>query len=611
MSQTKPQPTCIVTLDDEYLSNVVLAGELPQAKAEQKSSAPAPTAEPTDVTDSNTNAKVYCRVSDLWLESAAALREHCRSDWYRFNLQRSTKGLPPVAEAAFDELVENGGLEEELSGSEDEDDEDEENKSSAAARPDGRVALKDAAGATFLAWRAALLPAGAASADVPLANLPQCLRAFAALRPKPVWVVVLCRGDHFAAAAVELVSPPKGSKRAEDGLKVLAHKTFHRYVTRRKQGGRQSVADGNKNIKSAGSSIRRHNEAMLTKEIRELLHSWAPTHLRIAHMIWVAAPGPANASVLYAGADAPLSKSDGRLRTIPFQTARPTLAETSRVALRLCRVEYLSEADAEALLLPATSAASTSSPEEQAAAQAAIQAAAAAEAARREAMAAEAAAHAQAQADAEAAAAALPSELHDASAAGDAERVAQLLEEGCDPTRTHIKYTFRVAYDVAKSKEVRNAFRRYRASAGEDKWDWNAAHVPEGLTEEAEMEKEERERAKAKEKKKKAEKARKERRKAESGAKAEAMSALQEVSGGEDVAAIQKALSALELLNEGDGGGSDEASKAAAEAAKARLTQLNDPEWQKRRERERRAEAAEKRLGGLTAAQKDFMLGKK
>ena len=98
MSQTKPQPTCIVTLDDEYLSNVVLAGELPQAKAEQKSPAPAPTAEPTDVTDNTT--KVYCRVSDVWLESAAALREHCRSDWYRFNLQRSTKGLPPVAEAA-------------------------------------------------------------------------------------------------------------------------------------------------------------------------------------------------------------------------------------------------------------------------------------------------------------------------------------------------------------------------------------------------------------------------------------------------------------------------------------------------------------------------------
>lgn len=85
-----------------------------------------------------------------------------------------------------------------------------------------------------------------------------------------------------------------------------------RYVTRRKAGGRQSVADASKSIKSAGSSIRRratrpdsvapmaappelpelrpaccslaharrHNEAMLAKEVRELLMSWVPTYLK-------------------------------------------------------------------------------------------------------------------------------------------------------------------------------------------------------------------------------------------------------------------------------------------------------------------------------------------
>jgi hypothetical protein len=105
------------------------------------------------------------------------------------------------------------------------------------------------------------------------------------------------------------------------------------------------VADAAKTIKSAGSSIRRHNEAMLSKEIRELLSAWAPTHLRIAQIVWVAAPGPANAAVLYAGADAPLSKADGRLRSIPFNTNRPTLSETTRVAARLSRVEYLDEVE--------------------------------------------------------------------------------------------------------------------------------------------------------------------------------------------------------------------------------------------------------------------------
>ena len=43
----------------------------------------------------------------------------------------------------------------------------------------------------------------------------------------------------------------------------------------------------------------------------------------------------------------------------------------------------------------------------------------------------------------------------------------------------------------------------------------------------------------------------------------------------------------------------------AIEAANQKLAQLNDPTGSAR-ERERRAEAAEKRLGGLTAAQQRF-----
>ena len=62
-----------------------------------------------------------------------------------------------------------------------------------------------------------------------------------------------------------------------------------------------------------------------------------------------------------------------------------------------------------------------------------------------------------------------------------------LLRDGHDPTRTHISHGFRVAYDCAKTKEVRNAFRRYRGLAPK-RWDWAAAHVPEALTEEAEAE---------------------------------------------------------------------------------------------------------------------------
>ena len=342
----------IVSLDDAYLVGVQLAGAILANEPTAPSAAPTPAAEhanaPAPATD---DARVFCRVSDLWFESAAALREHCHTDWYRYNLKRSLRGLPPVTEAGFDELVETDALadEEELSGSDNDDDGDDDDdgdeRADAASLGGGRVALRDADGHVFVVWRSALVPPGVAAADMPLASVPQCLRALAATRPRPVWVVILCRGGHFAAAACELQPLPKGAKRPEEALKVLAHRCFHRYVTRRKAGGRQSVADAAKTIKSAGSSIRRHNEAMLSKEIRELLSAWAPTHLRIAQIVWVAAPGPANAAVLYAGADAPLSKADGRLRSIPFNTNRPTLSETTRVAARLSRVEYLDEVE--------------------------------------------------------------------------------------------------------------------------------------------------------------------------------------------------------------------------------------------------------------------------
>ena len=634
MADQRARPKFVTEVDDAYLLGVVLAGELTMAKSEttapkrQGEAAPddsgaAPHSSSVDVTEGDT--KVFCRVSGIWLDDAAALREHCHTDWYRFNLKRSLRGLPPLDEAQFEELVETDALDDELSGSESEGDDDDlgDEATSAAARPDGRIALRDVDGAVFLVWRAALLPPGASAADVPLNQMPQCLRALGAMRPRPVWVVVLCRGDHFAAAVFELLEPPKKAKKPEEAVKVLTHKCFHRYITRRKAGGRQSTADGSKSIKSAGSMIRRHNEAMMSREIRDLLHSWAPTHLRVAHLIWVAAPGPANSAVLYQGADAPLTRGDGRVRTIPFQTARPTLAETTRTALRLGRLDYLSKDESQELLKQgAPVVTSEEEAAERARAAAAIEAAAQAEAARRAATAAEAEAAAVAAALAEAEANALPSELHEASAAGNAELVADLLaQESHDPTLKHIRFGFRVPYDVAKTKEVRNAFRRARAQQP-DLWNWVEAHVPDALTEEAELEKEERAKEKAREKKKRADKARKERRKAEDAARAEALDVLRAATEGEDSEKLAAALKAL--LQIGGGGDAGEASEStepnkgkggnkevteAIEAANQKLAQLNDPDWQRKRERERRAEAAEKRLGGLTAAQQRFLRG--
>lgn len=90
------------------------------------------------------------------------------------------------------------------------------------------------------------------------------------------WTLLAVGGGHFAGAVVSLVPQLHNRNgRIERELVLLQSKTFHRYTTRRKQGGAQSANDQAKSkAKSAGAQIRRYNETMLTTEIRELLSSW-------------------------------------------------------------------------------------------------------------------------------------------------------------------------------------------------------------------------------------------------------------------------------------------------------------------------------------------------
>ena len=106
----------------------------------------------------------------------------------------------------------------------------------------------------------------------------------------------------------------------------------------------------------------------------------------------------------------------------------------------------------------------------------------------------------------------MPAELHEAAEAGDVAALTALLEGGADPTLRHAALGFRVAYDLCKTREARNAFRKEMGRSPEA-WTGGGA-CPDALSEEAEAERDERERE-SEEKKKKAEKARKERRRAE------------------------------------------------------------------------------------------------
>ncbi|KAH7962610.1 hypothetical protein HPB52_017182 [Rhipicephalus sanguineus] len=120
----------------------------------------------------------------------------------------------------------------------------------------------------------------------------------------------------------------------------LLHKTFHSYTVRAKQGGSQSARDGKQKgsqPKSAGASLRRHNEMTLVKDIQDLLQSWSE-ELQKCSAVFYRAPG-ANRAVLFSGKNPPFRKSDPRMRPIPFPTNRATYKEVQRVHRMLCTVE--------------------------------------------------------------------------------------------------------------------------------------------------------------------------------------------------------------------------------------------------------------------------------
>lgn len=121
------------------------------------------------------------------------------------------------------------------------------------------------------------------------------------------WVLLMLAGGHFAGCVIALGGKREGKKavKGQDGeIRVLKHKTFHRYTSefvgfhqatppsaaadnraslclsvrataRRKQGGSQSKNDNaNGAANSIGAQMRRAGEAKLNDEVRELLESW-------------------------------------------------------------------------------------------------------------------------------------------------------------------------------------------------------------------------------------------------------------------------------------------------------------------------------------------------
>ncbi len=421
----------------------------------------------------------------------------------------------------------------------------------------------------------------------------------------PRYFLCMIGGGHFAAMVVSL-APKLGKYQNHHGAReatVLAHKTFHRYTTRRKQGGAQSANDAAKGAAhSAGSSLRRYNEAALTNDIRELLHEWR-SMIDSAQLLFVRASGSTNRRTLYGPYEGQvLRTNDPRIRSFPFNTRRATQAELMRAFVELTRVK-VSEVDEAAL------AAANAKAEREAAAKQAAQTNKAGT---------QAASSAPPKISEEEAAALLhtsqlqslirrskapavtsyitsnaispdfrfqptdtqqnhhaPTALHLAASINSPSVVLSLLTKvQADPTT--VSDEGKTAFDLAGDRPTRDAFRVARYMLGEKKWNWDKAHVPPALSKEEADKRDERDKKEREQKEEARRKAEMEKLKLADAEASTASRKGSQVSG--------KRLGAVE--------------KTAQEKREEEARGL-PPEARMRLERERRARAAEERIRAM------------
>ncbi|XP_045150673.1 ankyrin repeat and zinc finger domain-containing protein 1 [Echinops telfairi] len=287
--------------------------------------------------------KLYCSTCNQTFPNHQEQREHYKLDWHRFNLKQRLRDKPMVSAQDFEKQSSAGDLSS-ISGSEDSDSDSEEDMQildeekaefeKKPSRPWGfhphRVLFQNAQGQFLSAYRCVLGPR-----QVPPADTEPLLQNLLSGGPRSC-VMLMAAAGHFAGAVFQ-------------GSEVVAHKTFHRYTVRAKQGTAQGVRDARGGAsRSAGASLRHYNEATLYKEVRELLTGpgWAKA-LATAGTILLRAPRSGR-SLFFGGRGPPLQRGDPRLWDIPLATRRPTFQELQRVLYKLTTLHVHGEDPREA-----------------------------------------------------------------------------------------------------------------------------------------------------------------------------------------------------------------------------------------------------------------------
>ncbi|RGP63271.1 found in mitochondrial proteome [Fusarium sporotrichioides] len=375
------RPLYLYDLPAEVLDTLVLKDDADAeaiAAAESIASSPAESS-----SDNNLVGTQACSLCGLTFTTVIDQRGHLKSDLHHYNLKQKLRGQKPVSEAEFEKLV--GNLDESLSGSDSEESEEEEDgrqestlttllkkqarlADNAGDDEEEETAGRAGRGKPPLIWFSSpLLPeknyfgmyrailTGDEQRDQDLVQVLKKKQVEPISMPKipkegalpevaykgPHIFLCMIGGGHFAAMVVSLAPRPnKNGTTMNREATVLAHKTFHRYTTRRKQGGSQSANDNAKGAAhSAGSSLRRYNEQALVEDVRNLLQEWKAL-IDTSELLFIRATGMTNRRTLYGPYDGQVLKhNDTRLRGFPFSTRRATQNELMRSFIELTRLK--------------------------------------------------------------------------------------------------------------------------------------------------------------------------------------------------------------------------------------------------------------------------------
>uniref|UniRef100_A0A8C9RA52 Ankyrin repeat and zinc finger peptidyl tRNA hydrolase 1 n=1 Tax=Scleropages formosus TaxID=113540 RepID=A0A8C9RA52_SCLFO len=442
--------------------------------------------------------KMFCSICQCPFENREEQMEHYKLDWHRFNLRQKLVGRSPVTVEDFEKKTSAGDMSS-ISGSDSEGgnydadwgfgDDDDSTSVDAESPPEmdsglgrltSRVLFRNSQGQYLSVFRCVLHskkldPVG--DLAISLLNISN----------KSVWVVLMTGGGHFAGAVFQ-------------GKEVLQHKTFHRYTVRAKRGTAQGLRDSQNRghaPKSAGAALRRYNEAALVKDVQELLQSWSE-HLREASAIFLRIPSYNRA--MFFGVQSPLlSKTDPRVRTLPFATRRATFREVKRVHELLSTLHVYGTPS---LYSPPLRGSGQGDDWGYALRDAFFTACKVGDLEALQRLLQDFADHHPGGGDPGTLTLSdfLNAEidysgftlLHVASAAGQRGVVRRLMDAGSDPA--HRDKKGRTPYAVAAERDTRNEFRRYMAEYP-DKYDYSKAQVPAPLTGDIELKKAEKKRA--------------------------------------------------------------------------------------------------------------------